>query len=77
MSRYTWGDVVRIKSEASKDFRPGSLASICGIRQVDSPELEAEFKSELGSMIYLIEFPDGDSLEVAESILERPNSTGE
>lgn len=60
----TWGDTVRICDGAKPEERPGALAAVCGIREVDSAELATELNCSVGDMVYLIEFGDGFSIEI-------------
>jgi len=68
-SNFNWGDTVRIKSNAPKRYKPGSLGSICGIRIIDSVEVAKHFDQLLNSKLYLIEFGDGHALEIPQSFL--------
>ena len=64
MSEPTWGDTVRVKSNADPEMRPGGLAAVCGIRQVETAEQERLFGCPVGTTLYLVEFGDGSELEV-------------
>ena len=44
---------------------------MCGIRSVEAAEVAAELGEPVGSVLYLVEFDDGDSLELPERLLER------
>ena len=70
MSKMTWGDTVRIKKAVSSEYRPGAFAAVCGMRAVESKEIAAQFKCEIGTILYLVEFSDGNSIELPESWLE-------
>ena len=54
---YKWGETVRIALSAPREFRPGQVCAICGMRK------EGEIN------LYLVEFTNGDSLEVPEDWL--------
>jgi hypothetical protein len=69
----TWGDTVRIKNDASQAMRPGSLAAVCGMREVETVEQAKQFGCAIGTTLYLIEFGDGSSIEVPEAFLEVAN----
>ncbi|MCC7363283.1 MAG: hypothetical protein IT303_02840 [Dehalococcoidia bacterium] len=66
----TWGDTVRIKKGASPEMRPGALASVCGMREVETAEQAKQFDCEIGSTLYLIEFGDGWSTEITQNYVE-------
>ncbi|MGE4573533.1 MAG: hypothetical protein AB7E63_04050 [Parachlamydia sp.] len=53
-----------IKSDAPACYRPCHRESVCGIREVDFPEL-----SQMGSKLYLIEFDSGEAIEIPEIYL--------
>lgn len=69
--RFDYGDTVRVKAQASSLSRSGQLASVCGIRIVDSDVTSKQFNSPIGSSIYLIEFNDGFTTEIPEQQIER------
>ena len=69
MSRPTWGDTVQIKDHVSQPMRPGSLASICGMRELETAEQAEQFGCGIGTTVYLVEFSDGTSMELAEDFV--------
>jgi hypothetical protein len=70
MSRATWGNAVRIKSEAGPDMRPGSLASVCGMTEVKTRVLAEALGCAIGTTVFTVEFEDGSSIEIPEALLE-------
>ncbi|MBN2195456.1 MAG: hypothetical protein JW751_21740 [Polyangiaceae bacterium] len=76
MSTPTWGDTVRIKKNASTEMRPGALAAVCGMREVETPEQSEQFGCAIGTTVYLVEFGDGASLEIPEEFVEVANDDG-
>jgi hypothetical protein len=66
-----WGDSVMVKPTARAEWRPGAMAAVCGVRQVESADVAAAFGAPVGAQLLLIEFSDGSSVEVPESLLER------
>ena len=70
MSSLTWGDTVRVKAGASPERRPGACAEVCGIREIETPEQARQFEAPLGSKLYLVEFGDGQALEIPEIWIE-------
>jgi hypothetical protein len=73
MSSPTWGDTVRIKNHASPGMRPGSLAAVCGMREVETDAQAKQFGCAVGTPLYLIEFGDGSSVEIPETFVELAN----
>lgn len=69
MMVYTWGDSVRVRDEAPRAYRPGSLAEIVGVRDGGST-------ADALASVYIIEFEDGESVEVEGEWLEPPRSEG-
>lgn len=66
----TWGDTVRVKANAPISMRPGAVAEVVGIRDINTPDQAAQFDIPVGATVYLIEFGNGDSMEVADKWLE-------
>lgn len=55
-------------------MRPGTVVAICGVSEVVMKQEEAEFGATIGEKVFLIEFGDGESIEVAERWLEASTS---
>jgi hypothetical protein len=70
MTSPTWGDTVRVKKNATSAMRPGSLAAVCGMREVETAEQAKEFGCTIGTILYLIEYGDGDSVEIPGDFVE-------
>lgn len=70
MKRPTWGDTVRIKDHAPPQMRPGNLASVCGMRTVETREQAKVFGCPVSTTVFLVEFSDGSSIELADFYLE-------
>lgn len=67
MPLFTWGDTVRVHGDAPTEFRPRELASVCALTEVDGTPSTSAYPAELvGTLVCLIEFGDGSSVEVAE-----------
>lgn len=64
-ANFTWGDVVLIKESAPLNYRPGFKGCVCGI------QVSFEFDNELKSELYLIEFGDGEALEIPKILLSK------
>ncbi len=67
---YSWGDSIINKQIAPKHFKPGCKGSICGIRTIDSTELAKNFEQNINSELYLVEFNDGETLEIPRFYLK-------
>ncbi len=68
--RLTWGDTVKVRLNADPEKRPGAIAEVCGMRDVETDDQSEEFSSPIGTKLYLIEFEDGSSIEIPEGFLE-------
>ncbi len=66
---FNYGDVVVIKQDAPLCYKPGSWGSICGVRTIDNLDTSQRFKQPLNSKLYLIEFDDGETLEIPQKFL--------
>lgn len=56
--KYDWGQAVRVVMTAPENMRPGKEGSVCGMRMSGNERL------------YLIEFSDGEALEIPENLIE-------
>ncbi len=63
-SIFNWGDTILIKQTAPERYKPGFLGCVCGMRTIDSIELARQFNQKIGSELYLIEFANGETLEI-------------
>jgi hypothetical protein len=63
MADVTWGDTVRVKAGAQPARRPGAIAEVVGVREIEIEDQVRQFEAPIGSKLYLIEFGDGTSLE--------------
>ena len=67
--QFNWGETVRISATAPPAFRPRELASVCGIRVV-KPDKGAKFiGAPTETILYLVEFGDGYTVEIHEKFL--------
>jgi len=69
--KFKWGDAVRTKSSAPEQFRPGEVSSVCGIYFVENEEAALKFGEPIGTVVCLVEFSNGSSIEVPEKWLEQ------
>jgi len=56
---YDWGQEVRVTTTAPENLRPGKVGSICGMREFNK------------SHLYLVEFSDGQAIEILEEFLTK------
>lgn len=70
MRKPTWGDTVRVKDDVPPAMCPGRLAAVCGMRKVETSEQANQFGCGIGTVVYLVEFEDGSSVEIPEELLE-------
>ena len=74
--KYDWGETVGVSKDAPPKFRPGQVGEICGIREV-ADEIQSDATGErVGTVMYIVEFGDGSSVEIAEQSLLPEDSTG-
>ncbi len=64
------GDSVRVKVGAPQAMRPGALAAVCAITEIENEAQVQAYEASIGSTIYLIEFGDGTSIEIPEAWIE-------
>lgn len=68
-SYLTWGENAKVAQSAPKHYHSGEIGSICGIQLIISSYIGEKFNKEIGTKIYLVEFGDGNALEIPESFL--------
>ena len=69
-NKFAWGDTVKIKYEAPKDFRPGEIVSVCAMVEISLEDLKVDPTLIEPIWLYTVEFGTGDSIEVPECYLE-------
>jgi hypothetical protein len=70
MAEPTWGDTIRIRPSATPEQRPGALASVCGLRDVETEEQARQFGCPVGTTLYLLEYGDGVAVELPATVVE-------
>jgi hypothetical protein len=71
MRDFTWGDTVKLTANAAVPAeRRCAIAAVCGIRNIETEDQARTFRAPIGSKLYLVEFADGDSVELPEGQLE-------
>jgi hypothetical protein len=67
---FTYDDVVRVKAGAPTDMRPGARAWVVGIT-AEHERRGSHFEQFPTGVVYLVEFEDGDTLDIHEGMLQR------
>lgn len=67
--KYTWNDAVRIMQSAPGKFRPGQYGVVCGMRCLDANQEIEGCEVPSGTEVYIVEWSDGNSLEIPEYYL--------
>jgi len=70
--QFNWGETIRLRCDANVPGRAGSIAEVCGIVVIETAEhAKAVIGGSIGKDAYLIEFGDGQSIEVVSELLEK------
>lgn len=67
---FKWGDAVQIKENAPSKFMPSDIGSVCGIRRFEMDDALENSGHPLESYLYLVEFSNGEAIEVPELYLD-------
>lgn len=62
--RFSWGEGVRIVDTAPQKYQGIGIGSVCGIRSIETEDVAKTFDEPVGSVLYLVEAPDGQAIEV-------------
>ena len=66
-----YGDAVEVRLDAPIKYHPGAGGSTCGFRVVRS-DYEANAVAEpVGTPLWLVELPNGESFEIPERFLRK------
>jgi len=65
VTKYTWGDSVRVVSPHNELF-PSDSGEVVGLWEVETEENAAFWGYPVGTVIYTVEFSDGSSAEVPD-----------
>lgn len=69
---FTYDDIVCVKADAPAELRPGELAWVVGITaDEDRHRRGSHFDQFPVGTVLLVEFEDGDALDIHESMVER------
>lgn len=69
---FSWGDAVTVNQTAPNCYKPGCQGSICGFRTIDSDAIAVQFNQKIGSVLCLVEFLNGETLEIPKCFLNHP-----
>lgn len=64
-----WGDTVIVIENAPLCYKPNTHGSVCGIRTIETEETAQQFNSMIGETVYLVEFSNGEALEIPQQFL--------
>ena len=67
--KYDYGESVEITKNAPECYRPGTQGSLCGVRHIEAEEHANAAYVKIDTILWLVEFEDGFSLEVPEEYL--------
>lgn len=70
LPEFSWGDTVRVKPSAPADMRPGERGEVVAITPIDTQASADLYDVPVGSLVYLVEFGDGDAIEIQATWLE-------
>ena len=71
MTEFDYGETVLIREDAPKRYSPGKLASICSVMRVETEAHARAIGAEVGDIAHLVEFADGNSVELSSKWLSR------
>ena len=67
--RFDYGDAVRVRRRAPSKLRPGAAAVVVGITTPEQRR-DGHFHQFPAGVVYLIEYADGEAIDVHEDMLE-------
>lgn len=70
--KFTYGDSVSLVETAPPKYSlDKGIGSVCAITLIDNDLLSSTYQEDIGAYVYLIEGPDGKSVEVPERYLSK------
>ncbi len=66
---FTYDDIIHVRADAPAEVRPGEKAWVIGITIERSPS-GRHFEQFPSGTVNLVEFEDGDALDIHESMIE-------
>lgn len=70
-NHFEYGQIVKIKDDSPAEYNPGVIGSICGMKMIDSASLAQRFNAAIGEWLYIVEFSNGNSIELPERFLKK------
>lgn len=70
-NEFNWGDCVNVMSSTPKKYSAIGVGSVCGIRVIETQEIADLFSQPIGSIVYLVEGPEGEAVEIPSCFLEK------
>lgn len=67
--KYDYGEAIRISAKAPECYSPCAKGSLCGVRHVETESQAKAANVSVGTVLWLVEFGDGSSVEVPEDYL--------
>jgi len=68
-NKFDWGETIKVNDSAPSKYRPGEIASVCGMTKTKSKILADKYDSYLGEWVYTIEYIGGSEIEIPERYL--------
>ncbi|UWP93063.1 hypothetical protein K3X13_04255 [Aliiroseovarius crassostreae] len=69
-NKFNYGDVVQVVGSSPEHLHHGkTLGSICGVDLILTENRMNELEAPIETFVYLVEFEDGDTIEIAERFL--------
>jgi hypothetical protein len=75
--KLTWGETCVVRHDAPAQFRPNAFCSVVGFTRIRNEAAANRYGDPIGTVICLVEFQDGSSLELPEQELMKPTSQAE
>ncbi|MEM9377462.1 MAG: hypothetical protein AAGA72_14675 [Pseudomonadota bacterium] len=71
MSKFTWGDTVRVTKNAPHNFEPGKIGSVCSVDLIETEIRAEQTGAEIGGYCHVVEWTDGSDIEIPAKWLEK------
>jgi hypothetical protein len=69
--KFEYGQTVQVVASAPTPLQPGSQVAVVGMTELDQSRKFLDALYPVGTHFYLIEYPDGKSVEAPDEYLER------
>ena len=71
MSKFTWGDTIRVKQNAPPKFEAGKIGSVCSVNLIETDVHANHTGAEVGEYSHTVEWIDGSDIEIPAKWLEK------